>query len=256
MTAIVRKAKYQRQGDVVVVNNGSVKLTKTDSNDPNTVLPGAVFDLYRGTNKIGIYTTDTNDEINVGNLSSGTYCFVETRSPAGYVLDDTRRTFTVTANQTVQVTVTNTKSAVPGVFSDDHYAYIIGYSDGTVRPGANITCAEVATIFFRLLDDPVRDRYMTTENNYSDVEEGMWFNTAVSTMSAMGILSGYPDGSFHPNSNITRAEFAVIAARFDEVGNTAQSSLSDIYGHWAYKEINTAAGNGWVLGYENGTFMP
>lgn len=150
----------------------------------------------------------------------------------------------------------NTRSSVPVVFSGDHYAYIIGYDDGLVHPEANITRAEVATIFFRLLDDATREQYMTKENSFADVEQGMWFNTAVSTMAAMGVVNGYPDGNFYPNEFITRAEFAAIAARFDTNGNTTDASFGDIYGHWAQKEINVAYNNGWILGYEDGTFKP
>ena len=152
--------------------------------------------------------------------------------------------------------VTNHRSDVPDVFTGEHYAFIAGYTDGTVRPEANITRAEVAAIFFRLLDPVIRKQYLTHENPFSDVTGDMWFNTEVSTMAAMGIISGYPNGEFRPNANITRAEFAAIAARFDADGNTTGASFTDIYEHWAKKEINIAANNGWVLGYEDDTFRP
>ncbi|MBQ8263764.1 MAG: S-layer homology domain-containing protein, partial [Oscillospiraceae bacterium] len=145
---------------------------------------------------------------------------------------------------------------VPEVFTDDHYAYVIGYPDGTVRPSANITRAEVATIFFRLLDDEVRAQFMTTENEFTDIADGAWYNTAISTMAAMGIVNGYEDGSFQPNKNITRAEFAAIAARFDLEANAEGNPFTDIAGHWAESEICKAANNGWVKGYEDGSFQP
>ena len=145
---------------------------------------------------------------------------------------------------------------IPGVFSPDHYAYIIGYPDGLVHPEGNITRAEVATIFFRLLSDEVRDSNLTAENDFSDVNPGMWFNHAVSTLCAMDIVTGYEDGTFRPNENITRAEFAAIAARFDPFGSTDSVDFSDISGHWAEELICIAANNGWVKGYEDGTFRP
>lgn len=138
----------------------------------------------------------------------------------------------------------------------DHVAYVIGYEDGSVRPNNNITRAEVATIFFRLLNKSVRDSYMTQENDYSDVQEGRWFNCAVSTMSKLGIIKGYPDGTFRPNAPITRAEFAAIAARFDGRAADGIANFSDIRGHWGAKEISRAYENRWVDGYPNGTFAP
>jgi len=138
----------------------------------------------------------------------------------------------------------------------DHVAYIIGYEDGSVRPNNNITRAEVATIFFRLLEESVRDRHMTQDNDFSDVSEGQWFNCAISTMSSMGIINGYPDGTFRPNEPITRAEFAAIAARFDKRTANTAAKFSDIRGHWAINEISVACENGWINGYPNGTFAP
>jgi uncharacterized repeat protein (TIGR02543 family) len=139
---------------------------------------------------------------------------------------------------------------------NDHFAYIVGYEDNTVRPTANITRAEVATIFFRLLKDDVRSANITKTNSFSDVKESSWYNTAVSTMANMGIISGYPDGTFKPNESITRAEFAAIAARFDAANVSSVADFSDIAGHWAALEISKAANNGWVSGYPDGTFRP
>ncbi|MBR4014657.1 MAG: S-layer homology domain-containing protein [Anaerotignum sp.] len=137
-----------------------------------------------------------------------------------------------------------------------HFDYIVGYPDGYVYPKKNITRAEVAMIFFRLLQDDVRDTYYTKVNHFTDMQADMWHNTAVSTMANMGILKGYKDGSFRPNGAITRAEFAAIAARFDKRISDGITPFSDIYGHWAQFEIIKAAENGWVAGYPNGTFLP
>lgn len=138
----------------------------------------------------------------------------------------------------------------------DHFAYVIGYPDGTVHPNGQITRSEVATIFFRLLRDEVRDGAFTTSNSYSDVAYGKWYNNPISTMSALGIITGYPDGTFKPNKPITRAEFAAIAARFDETQSGKSATFSDVIGHWAAKEIGIAYYNDWIKGYPDGTFKP
>ena len=143
-----------------------------------------------------------------------------------------------------------------GLNTTDHFAYIVGYGNGEVRPQNNITRAEVATIFFRLLTDDVRDENLTKTNRYSDVAATSWYNTAVSTLSSMGIITGYPDGTFRPNAAITRAEFAAIAARFDNDGDKTAAKFSDIASHWAKDEISIAYNNGWITGYPDGTFGP
>ena len=143
-----------------------------------------------------------------------------------------------------------------GLNTTDHFAYIVGYGNGEVRPQNNITRAEVATIFFRLLTDDVRDENLTKTNRYSDVASTSWYNTAVSTLSSMGIITGYPDGTFRPNAAITRAEFAAIAARFDNDGDKTAAKFSDIATHWAKDEISIAYNNGWITGYPDGTFGP
>ena len=143
-----------------------------------------------------------------------------------------------------------------GLNTTDHFAYIVGYGNGEVRPQNNITRAEVATIFFRLLTDDVRSENLTKTNRYSDVAATSWYNTAVSTLSSMGIITGYPDGTFRPNAAITRAEFAAIAARFDNDGDKTAAKFSDIATHWAKDEISIAYNNGWITGYPDGTFGP
>ena len=153
-------------------------------------------------------------------------------------------------------TVTIPDDVPTGLNGDDHYAYIVGYPDSTVRPQDGITRAEVATIFFRLLTDETRNANSTKSNSYSDVAEGAWYNHAVSTLSAMGIVKGDSQGKFNPNAPITRAEFAAIAARFDDKANTTAVDFSDIASHWAKDEISAAANNGWINGYTDGTFRP
>ena len=143
----------------------------------------------------------------------------------------------------------------PTLNTDDHYAYVMGYPDGTVRPMGNITRAEVATIFFRLLTDDSRAQFWATTNAYSDVKSGDWFNNAVSTLSNAGIISGYPDGTFRPNAPITRAEMAKVVALFAKL-DKSEDLFNDIAGHWAEAYIRLAAGNGWIAGYPDGSFKP
>ena len=153
-------------------------------------------------------------------------------------------------------TVTIPDEVPTGLNGNDHYAYIVGYPDKTVRPQNGITRAEVATIFFRLLTDETRNANSTKSNSYSDVAAGAWYNHAVSTLSAMGIVKGDSHGKFNPNAPITRAEFAAIAARFDDKANTTTADFSDIASHWAKNEISAASNNGWITGYPDGTFRP
>ncbi len=148
------------------------------------------------------------------------------------------------------------ESNVPSLNHDDHYAYIIGYPDGGVHPDGQITRAEVATIFFRLLADESRADYWSKTNSYSDVNADNWYNNAVSTLTSAGIVKGYLDGSFRADAGVTRAEFAAIAARFDSGTYEGENQFSDIDGHWACEYINRAAQRGWISGYGDGTFRP
>lgn len=140
--------------------------------------------------------------------------------------------------------------------SEDHYAYIIGYPDGTVQPDGTITRAEVATIFFRLLKEDIRNENLTYVNDFSDVNEGQWYNGAISTLTAMGILRGKDGGVFEPNAKITRGEFAAIVARFSEQEKEIAEDFVDVDGHWAEGDIYEAAAHGWIKGYEDDTFRP
>ena len=143
-----------------------------------------------------------------------------------------------------------------GLNNTDHFAYIVGYGNGEVQPQNSITRAEVAAIFFRLLEDGIRNENFTHQNDFSDVAADAWYCSSVSTLSRMGIIAGYPDGTFRPNAPITRAEFAAIATRFDNNGDKTPVSFTDIIGHWAEGEITVAANHGWVSGYGDGTFRP
>ena len=140
----------------------------------------------------------------------------------------------------------------------DHYSYLIGYSDGTVRPNGRITRAEVATIFFRLLTDDARQRNCSSENNFSDVSADKWYNNAVSTLCHMGVLGGYSDGTFRPNAPITRAEFAKIAVSFSQAnGSAVYSYFTDVKTtDWFAPYVTTAKDSSLIEGYSDGSFKP
>ncbi len=139
---------------------------------------------------------------------------------------------------------------------EEHFAYVIGYPDGTVQPHGNITRAEVTSIFFRLIKDEVREQNLSNANSFDDIYESDWYNTAIATMEKLGIVNGRYEGFFAPNENITRAEFAVICARFDNSEFTVTDEFTDVNGHWAEEEIHEAAAHGWIRGYEDGSFRP
>lgn len=160
----------------------------------------------------------------------------------------------VTANYKITY-VDGVLKAIEVLNKEIHFNYVIGYTDGTIRPNNDISRAEVATIFFRLLTDEAREQYTTTAGNFTDVKAGMWCNRAIATLTNMGIIKGYTDGTFRPNADITRAELATIIARFAKL-DVNTKTFSDINGHWAQKNIELAAGNGWINGYEDGTFRP
>ena len=139
---------------------------------------------------------------------------------------------------------------------EDHVAYIVGYGDSTVNPTGKITRAEVATIFFRLLDEDAQEEDLTSEKDFTDDGQDDWYCTAVSTLSAMGILEGRTAETFAPNAPITRAEFATIAHRLHDSRPDPAGAFTDIAGHWAKDEIRQAAALGWITGYADGSFRP
>lgn len=175
---------------------------------------------------------------------------------------DTKLTKAVTgdvqvSSRTVTLYAGWTENSVPAILnSDDHFAYIQGYDDGTVRPNTPVTRAQVATILFRLLAEDVRDKYLTETNTFTDVAADYWANTAISTMANLGVFKGRTADRFDPNAPITRGEFAAVCARFDDSSVQSSNAFSDIDGYWAKQEILRAAALGWVQGYQDGTFRP
>ena len=248
-----------------------ISLKKVDAQD-GEALSGAKFGLYLDGKQIATATSDRNGIVrfsmgssNYRSLTdkSNLYC-QELTAPEGYKLSNEKiavskkdvSTSSSTSDKNAK-TVKNSRSKTPSMLNGkDHFAYIVGYPDKTVHPQSSITRAEVATIFFRLLTEETRTANATKTNKYADVSSDKWYNQAVSTLSAMGIIKGDSRGNFNPNAPITRAEFAAIAARLDKTEDVAAASFGDVAMHWAKPEISVAANNGWINGYTDGTFHP
>lgn len=150
------------------------------------------------------------------------------------------------------------KPSKPTLNTGDHYAYVMGYPDGTVRPNGSITRAEVSTILFRLLSDKTRDEYFTTESSFTDVKAGAWYNNSIATLEKAGVIvDTAKGGAFRPNEAITRAELAAMLAQFSDAKPVKGVKFSDVSAeHWAYEAIAIAAKMGWIEGYPDGTFRP
>ena len=146
----------------------------------------------------------------------------------------------------------------PTLNTGDHYAYVMGYPDGTVRPNGSITRAEVSAILFRLLSDETRDEYFTTESSFTDVKAGAWYNNSIATLEKAGVIvDTAKGGAFRPNEAITRAELAAMLAQFSDAKPVKGVKFSDVSAeHWAYEAIAIAAKMGWIEGYPDGTFRP
>ena len=160
----------------------------------------------------------------------------------------------VTKNYAIKY-VNGTLTMLEVLNKEDHFNYIIGTPEGLSLPTANVTRAEVATIFFRLMTDDARAKFDSLDNNFSDVAKGKWYNRAISTLAKAGIIKGDPAGTYRPGDPITRAEMAAIIARFGDFKEGGKT-FSDISGHWAQKYIELAASNGWINGNPDGTFKP
>ena len=251
-------------------------IAKIDAQDSHA-LNGATFALYqyssdgKTVNRTTATTSRNGSESGIAlfsvdnkNSYEGIWYYAEVTAPEGYVLDSTEHKITKNDFSTSQSaairnaeTVRNYRSSTPNMLNDtDHFAYVIGYKDGLVKPYGLITRAETTTIFFRLLKDSVRDSSLLTSSTYTDVPDNYWANTAISTMTGLGIVQGRSTTTFDPQSPITRAQFAAICARFDTGTSSGTQIFSDISGHWAEKYIQRAAELGWIKGFEDGTFRP
>ena len=233
--------------------NGSASGTLDASHVPAIMIPAAGYE-----NTPGHWDVTPNTEEN-GISGNVTYTYIFGKKHHSSSDDDSKDKDknkdkdNNKDNNTGETTPTKVPALLNG---SNHFAYVVGYKDGNVRPQGNITRAETAAIFFRLLKEEVRSENLSKHNDFADVTEDSWYNTAVSTMAGMNILKGRTANSFAPQAPITRAEFAAICARFDSGRAEENSSFTDISGHWAEKEIERAATLGWVSGYTDGSFHP
>ena len=244
---------------------------KVDAQDDHA-LSGARFGLYLDGKQIAAATSDRSglvlfcvSESDYRKISANSSLYYqELTAPEGYLVNgdavsigkDNLTTSRAVAEKNA-VTVRNYRNTVPAMLNgSDHFAYVVGYEDGCVRPNGLISRAETSSIFFRLLKDSVRDSKLLTTNTYADVPSDHWANTAISTMTGLGIVQGYNSTTFEPSAPITRAQFAAICARFDTGKSSGTQTFTDIKGHWAEKYIERAAELGWIKGFEDGTFRP
>ena len=245
-------------GDTTVWQDGKMVDAKAYHNEGVTVddvtydndVAGANDSLHAEGYKDNEVQTTTTDW---GEQEDGSYTRTVTRkcSYCGYEEETTEY-------KPIDWDVSNSIIAAAYLNTKDHYSYLIGYSDGTVRPNGRITRAEVATIFFRLLTDDTRQRNWSSENNFSDVSADKWYNNAVSTLCHMGVLGGYSDGSFRPNAPITRAEFAKIAVSFAQInGFSEYGYFTDVdSSDWYAPYVDAAKSVGLIEGYSDGSFKP
>ncbi|WP_418703292.1 S-layer homology domain-containing protein [Anaerotignum faecicola] len=231
--------------------NGSASGTLDESHVPAIMIPAAGYDNTRGHWDV-IPNTEKN-----GITGDVTYTYIFGKKHHSSSKDENKDKDNNKENNKDNNTGETTPTKVPDLLNgSNHFAYVVGYKDGNVRPQGNITRAETAAIFFRLLKEEVRSENLSKHNDFADVTEDSWYNTAVSTMAGMNILKGRTANSFVPQAPITRAEFAAICARFDSGKAEENNSFTDISGHWAEKEIERAATLGWVSGYTDGSFHP
>lgn len=249
---------------------------QTPNTDPNGIT-GDVTYVYRFGSTGGGSSSGHSTRYTLHYESNGGTAYKDERCSSGtkVTLDKTptRESYTFTGwyadkaltQKITSVTMNSDKTVYAGweatgvpdkLNGDDHFAYVIGYPDGKVHPEGNISRAETATIFFRLLKSDIRDGNLTADNGFSDVSDGQWHNKAISTMAKLGIVKGRRADRFDPDASITRAEFAAICARFNTRPVENSGSFSDISGHWAENEIERAAAFGWISGYPDGTFHP
>lgn len=246
-------------------------IEKVDAQDGHA-LNGAKFGLYLDGKQVATATSNRSG-IALFRVSASDYRKINAKSelyyqeltaPEGYVVSGGKIDMEkddLTTNQAAAEkkaeTVWNYRGSTPDLLNDaDHFAYVIGYKDGNVRPYGLISRAETTTIFFRLLKDSVRDGNLLTSNTYTDVADDYWANTAIATMTGLGIVQGRSADTFDPKAPITRAQFAAICARFDTGKSSGTQTFTDIKGHWAEKYIERAAELGWIKGFEDGTFRP
>lgn len=240
-------------------SSASITVNKTDA--LGKPLAGASFVLKDSRGREAYQaTSNASGIVRFTKVDSGTYTLLEKAAPEGYVTSDKTYELTVSGSRVTMdgktyspVTFVNRRAAE--LNRRDHYAFLVGYADGTFGPERNMTRAEVTTMFARLLTEQI-EADKTYSSTFNDVAKDCWAANYIGYMQQFGIVTGYEDGSFRPDAPVTRAEFAAIASRFEKLtqGSASFTDVPDT--HWAVKYINFAATRGWVTGYEDGTFKP
>ena len=251
-SAVPTKPDYTKVGEAT----GTVTL-KTDTTKAFDFGKNSTFQLEQGTYRITVEETNKGNDRYVNyDTEPYTHTYEFTVDNKGQISIKTPITFTITNEYTKRHTAATPSK--PTLNTGDHYAYVMGYPDGTVRPNGSITRAEVSAILFRLLSDKTRDEYFTTESSFTDVKAGAWYNNSIATLEKAGVIvDTAKGGAFRPNEAITRAELAAMLAQFSDAKPVKGVKFSDVSAeHWAYEAIAIAAKMGWIEGYPDGTFRP
>ncbi len=243
----------------VIPTGATITANKTDAQ--GKALAGATFVLEDSRGREAYQaTSNASGIVRFTKVGSGTYTLLEKAAPEDYVTSDETYELTVSGSRVTMngkayspVTFINRKAAE--LNRTDHFAFLVGYTDGTFGPERNMTRAEVTTMFARLLTEQI-EADKAYSNTFSDVPKGYWAANYIGYMQQFGVITGYSDGSFRPDAPVTRAEFAAIASRFEKLteGSKSFTDVPDTY--WAARYINFAATRGWVTGYSDGTFKP
>ena len=254
-SAVTVEPTYTKVGEVTgTVTLETDKKPKAFDFDKNSKFPLQPGTTYR----ITVKETNCNDRYvdydtnNTNDTKTHTRYFKVSENGAISQIDP----ITITNEYTKRHTAATPSK--PTLNTGDHYAYVMGYPDGTVRPNGSITRAEVSAILFRLLSDKTRDEYFTTESSFTDVKAGAWYNNSIATLEKAGVIvDTAKGGAFRPNEAITRAELAAMLAQFSDAKPVKGVKFSDVSAeHWAYEAIAIAAKMGWIEGYPDGTFRP
>lgn len=204
----------------------------------------------------GLTVAKPKDPVNGGYWFDGWYTDKTYRTPYNFATPLTQDTTIYAKWFLIVLPGVTDKKATPKLNTSDHFAYVQGYPDGTVKPAGNITRAETAAILFRLMDDASRKTYYSTKSGFRDVASGSWYNTYVATLNNAGVITDSSNGCFRPNEAITRAELAAMLAKFSETTGAANYFNDVSAKYWAANAIAICAKLGWITGYPDGTFRP
>ena len=204
----------------------------------------------------GLTVAKPKDPVNGGYIFDGWYTDKTYRTPYNFATPLTQDTTIYAKWFLIVLPGVTVKKTAPKLNTSDHFAYVQGYPDGTVKPAGNITRAETAAILFRLMDDASRKTYYSTKSGFRDVASGSWYNTYVATLNNAGVITDSSNGYFRPNEAITRAELAAMLAKFSETTGAANYFNDVSAKYWAANAIAICAKLGWITGYPDGTFRP